>query len=117
MKFSIKYHKRAALKQSLPNDFGVGDWEECLMFFGYKDAYTGLPMDIPSQDHVIPVTKGGHYTKTNIVPCEKSINSSKFNHDMEEWYRKQTYFSEERLAKIKEWIDQNSDEGVIICEK
>lgn len=103
-KIAIKYHKRAALKRNLLNDFNKCDWEQCLEFFDYKDAYTGLPMETMSQDHVIPISKGGSYTKSNIVPCEKSINSSKWNNDMEEWYRNQPFFSKTRLDKIYEWI-------------
>lgn len=80
------------------------EWEECLKFFNNCDAYTGLQLDIPSQDHIIPLSKGGGYVKQNIIPCEKSINSSKNNKDMETWYRKQSFFSEERLIKIHKWM-------------
>lgn len=33
----------------------------------------------------------------------KSYNISKLNRNMEDWYRQQEYFSEERLQKIYEW--------------
>lgn len=82
----------------------VEDWEKCLKYFDYKDAYTGLPMKVISQDHVIPLSKGGMYVKSNIVPCELSINSSKNDSDMEEWYLKQPFFSKQRLNKIYKWI-------------
>lgn len=85
-------------------DFTPKQWEECLEYFDYKDAYTGLPMEIISQDHVIPLSKGGNYTKTNIVPCEININCSKNNSDFLEWYVKQPFYSEERKNKILKYI-------------
>jgi hypothetical protein len=95
---------RRSKKQNSVINFSNSDWEECLKYFDYKDAYTGLPMETVSQDHVIPLSKGGGYTKQNIVPCEGDINSSKGNRDMEIWFRKQDFFNEERLQKIYNWI-------------
>lgn len=86
------------------NTLSKEEWDNCLKHFGNRDAYTGTVMNIVSMDHIIPVTKGGTTTVDNIVPCDKSINSSKGNKDMEEWYRKQPFFSEERLNNIKEYI-------------
>lgn len=34
------------------------------------------------------------------------ISSSKSNQDMEKWYKKQPFFSEKRLKKIKKWVKQ-----------
>jgi len=107
---SIRKHKRIARERSLPRNFSKADWEECLDFFDYKDAYTGLPMKRPTQDHIIPVSKGGGYVKSNIVPCDYHINASKQNQDMEEWYIKQPFFSEERLMKIYEWMNKGVSE-------
>ena len=96
-------HRRAK-KESLTSDFTVEQWEDCLLYFDYKDAYTGLPMDIPSQDHVIPLSKGGSYTATNIVPCDKSTNSSKGNRDAIGWFRKQAYYNVERENMILAYL-------------
>ena len=87
-------------------------FEECLKYFDYKDAYTGLPMEVISQDHVIPLSKGGGYVRQNIVPCEININQSKNDSDMEEWYRKQLFFSEERLKKIYKWTGYDEKTGI-----
>jgi hypothetical protein len=103
---AIRKHKRIARERSLPRNFSKVDWEECLDFFDYKDAYTGLPMKRPTQDHVIPVSKGGGYIKSNIVPCDYHINASKQDQDMETWFRKQPFFSEKRLMKIYEWMSK-----------
>jgi len=100
----FKSQKRRNLKRGLLSTFSGKDLDDCLKFFDNKDAYTGLAMGIISQDHVTPVTSGGSYVRQNIVPCEKSINSSKSNSDMETWYRKQSFFDEKRLNKIYKWI-------------
>jgi 5-methylcytosine-specific restriction endonuclease McrA len=105
--FRILNQKRRNLKKNTIVNLTKEDWESSLEFFDYKDAYTGLEMEKVSQDHVIPISKGGHHTKRNIVPCDQRINSSKWNHDIEEWYKKQEFYNEERLQKIYEWIGYN----------
>lgn len=106
--FRVCNQKRRALKRNAFPTLSRSDWKECLEFFDYKDAYTGLPMEVISQDHVIPLSKGGIHSKRNVVPCDNRINSSKQNDDLEEWYRKQEFFCEERLSKIYKWIGFNS---------
>lgn len=104
-----KYHsKRKNSYCDLTNE----QWGICLQYFDFKDAYTRQEMNIISQDHIIPQSKGGKYTASNIIPCDKTTNSSKCNKDMELWYRKQDYFSEEQLNKIKYWI--NNCEEIIL---
>jgi len=103
-KVNVSTQKRRAIKKSLISTFSNKDLEDCLNFFNYVDAYTGSPMKKISQDHIIPIIMGGHYVRQNIVPCEKTINSSKGKSNMESWYKRQPFFSEERLAKIHEWI-------------
>jgi hypothetical protein len=98
---------RKARKKKVIADLTSSQWKECLKFFNYKDAYTGLTMNTISQDHIIPLAKYGIYSKTNIIPCDIKINSSKNNNDMEEWYKKQPFFTKERLQKIYEWINYN----------
>lgn len=84
----------------------AADWEECLKFFGYKDAYTGLPMKHISQDHIIPITSFGDTIRNNIVPCEKATNSSKCDNNMIVWYKQQIFFDKNRLNKILEWMGE-----------
>lgn len=102
-KYNIRSEIRRTLLLKNIATLTLDDWNECLKFFDYKDAYTGLPMRIISQDHIVPLSKGGAYTKQNIVPCENSINISKHNNNMETWYKNQTFFSDERLQKIYDW--------------
>jgi hypothetical protein len=95
---------RRAKKKKIIVLYSVKDWRECLKYFDNKDAYTGLLMEKPSQDHVIPLSKGGLHVKSNVIPCELNINCKKQDSDMETWYRQQEFFSEERLQKIYAWI-------------
>ena len=84
-----------------------------LSFFGYRCAYTGEPlMQGYHLDHIVALSKGGTNYIWNIVPSNPFPNLSKGANDMEAWYRRQPYFSEERLLRIYNWIDlQKRTEG------
>lgn len=97
-----RYRER---KRKAKGEFSNSDWEKCLIYFDFKDAYTGKDMDTPSIDHVIPITNGGKHDIRNVVPCENSINKKKNNAIFEKWYRKQDFFSEERLNRIYDWME------------
>lgn len=78
-------------------------------FFDNKCAYSGeeLAKGNRSIDHIIPLDMGGTNELWNLVPCHIRYNASKCNKTMEEWYVNSDCFSEERLAKIYEWIELN----------
>lgn len=97
-------HKRRSIEHQVEHTLKAGEWEECLQYFNYKDAYTGLPLTNESQDHIIPITFGGGYIKENIIPCNRDINSSKGNKNMLVWYKQQIYFDEDRLERILNWM-------------
>jgi 5-methylcytosine-specific restriction endonuclease McrA len=61
-----------------------------------------------SLDHIIPKFKSGSSNWYNLVPACQRCNNNKASHDMEEWYRAQLYFEEERLEKIQEWMANKS---------
>lgn len=103
-RYCINEQRRNARKKKLPATFTPEQWERCLEYFEYKDAYTGLPMGTVTQDHFIPLSNGGQYTIDNIIPCDKNINSSKSNNDPFEWYKKQPFFSEKRLKRILKYL-------------
>lgn len=99
---------RRAKKKAIKSDFSKTDWQKCKEFFsdqkGNRCAYCGRHMDRLTQDHVIPLDAGGSYTKDNIVPACQSCNSSKQNKEMEKWFRSKSFFSEERLKRIREYL-------------
>ena len=79
-------------------------WLDTLEYFDYKCAYTGECIKHGCHvEHIVPVSKGGTSYIWNLVPSTASANLSKHNRDMEEWYREQEYFCEERLNKIYEY--------------
>lgn len=92
-------HKRREIASGLVSDFTLSQWQECKKLFNHSCAYCGNSGVKLEQDHVIPVTKDGAYTKTNIVPACRSCNGSKRNHYLEEWYPSQIFFTEERFQK------------------
>lgn len=79
--------------------------------WGWKCAYCekGLDTDSATIDHIIPKFKGGHNVKSNMLCSCSSCNRSKGSVLLEEWYNPSNfYYTEERLGKIKHWIEDNS---------
>lgn len=104
------YHVRQARKKMLLSTFTKSEWNECKEYFKNEDgilecAYCGKKLINATQDHFIPVAKGGNYTKCNIVPVCRSCNSSKCDKDFEEWYLSKDFYSEERKEKIYEYLN------------
>ena len=98
-------NRRARIKDS-GGTFSADDVLSALLFFDNRCAYTGEPLeDNYHLDHIIPIKNGGSNYIDNIVPCNKLANLSKHTRNMEEWFREQEYFSEERLQKIYEWMN------------
>ena len=106
----IGLHDRRFRKVGLKSSFTRGDWKDCKAFFSedgvVKCAYCGKPLKRATIDHVVPIDSGGENTKNNIVPACLKCNSGKINHSLEEWYRKQSFYSEERESKIKAYLNQ-----------
>lgn len=100
----INEQTRKARKKELENTLTIDEWKECLSYFDNKCAYCGDESEGLTQDHVIPVSKGGGYTKENIIPSCKHCNSSKCNKDLEAFYECTENFTEERLRKILKWV-------------
>ena len=68
--------------------------------FGECCAYCGASC-VLTLDHVHPLKAGGLDEASNIVPACMSCNSSKKAWPVEEWYRRQPFFSEARWRKIQ----------------
>lgn len=102
--FRSAAQKRAAKKKSLACDFTLKEWEEAKTFFEYECAYCGKKLERLTQDHVVPLSKGGTYTADNIIPACKSCNSSKHDKDLEAWYKTKPFYTLEREQRIKEYL-------------
>ena len=77
----------------------------------WKCAYCDKELDTKSAtiDHIVPKFKGGHNVKSNMICSCSKCNRSKGSVLLEDWYNpSNSYYSEERLGKIKHWIEDNS---------
>jgi len=64
-------------KRGSATDFRVGDWEDTLFIFDYRCAYCGRTGIKLTQDHVIPLARGGGHTISNVVPACHRCNCAK----------------------------------------
>ncbi|MGD6897104.1 HNH endonuclease [Bacillus infantis] len=107
-KFRLYRQKRRSIKNTISNDFTLEDWQYCLEYFNNSCAYCGLTNEAHykkfdtslHQEHILPVTKGGSYSKENIVPACKSCNSSKNDKELINWLKQQTFYSLEKEEKV-----------------
>lgn len=68
---------RRARSAGLPATLSKDQWKAIKGAYKNRCAYCGQKAKRLTQDHVIPVSKGGGYTPDNIVPSCLSCNSSK----------------------------------------
>jgi 5-methylcytosine-specific restriction endonuclease McrA len=69
--------RRARKRQAPINDFTATQWRAMKALYDYRCVYCGKHQERLTQDHVIPLSKGGSHTWDNIVPACKSCNSKK----------------------------------------
>jgi len=76
--------------------------------WGWQCAYCSkqLNENDATIDHIIPKHKGGHSTRNNLACCCSSCNRGKASNHWLEWYQLQKHYSEQRVSKIKEWLEQ-----------
>lgn len=67
--------RRARLK--IDATLTAAEWADIVLFYDSSCAYCFKKNIKLTQDHVIPVSKGGHHTKENVVPACRSCNSRK----------------------------------------
>lgn len=71
-----KFLRRSRLKNA-KCDLTAQQWEMIKVAYKQCCAYCGEKVSELTQDHVIPVSKGGDHTAQNIVPACRSCNSRK----------------------------------------
>jgi len=67
--------KRRTMAKNLPSTLTLEEWQETLETFNHKCVYCGE--DWEHRDHFIPLSKGGGWTKENIVPACQVCNNRK----------------------------------------
>lgn len=97
-------NRRTAKANAPFNDLTIEDWNESLKYFNSECAYCGCDENV-EQDHVIPISKNGGHTKSNVVPACRSCNSSKRQRFIEDWYSKQSFYDRKREEKIYKWMN------------
>lgn len=68
--------------------------------FEHRCAYCGSEGDL-QVEHVVPISKGGEHHLGNIVPACPTCNYGKRSAAVEEWYRGQPFFIQERWQRIQ----------------
>ena len=69
--------RRQARKKALPATLTRAEWQAIQAAYLHRCAYCGRKQNRLTQDHVIPLSKGGGTTRENIVPACKSCNFKK----------------------------------------
>lgn len=95
--------RRRHRKASLPATLTDEQWLAAVVTFGGRCAYCGDEKRL-TQDHVVPVCRGGGLVAWNVVPACGSCNSSKFDRPMCDWFVAQPFFDEARLGHIQTWL-------------
>ena len=95
----ISVNKRRAAKQKASGTHNRYDFEDKLIYYGYKCYYCGKELTInnATQDHRIPLSRGGTDWIANIVPACKSCNSSKGTKTEQEYWEYLMKYNERAL--------------------
>ena len=98
------------------HDISISEWRHCLDVFNNQCAYCGLEAEkhiVKRKDeyvvmnlHKEHVDSDGYNDIRNGVPACRSCNSSKRQHPLDVWFKKQKFFSQERLDKIIWWTTE-----------
>lgn len=106
-RFRLNDQRRRAKSKQVIADYNIKKWEMCKIHFDNKCCYCGKTEPL-TQDHFIPLSKGGEYTRNNIMPACKSCNSSKNNKNFFEWYPEQKCYSKKREQKILKYLNYDT---------
>jgi len=76
------HRKRAG---GLPSDVNRQSWEVLVVEWNGRCAYCGIRPERITQDHVVPLARGGSHTIANLRPACQRCNSSKGTKLLAEW--------------------------------
>ena len=103
-------------KKHRHHDITEAEWRSCLEFFGNTCAYCGLPIEkhivmrngkyIIMKFHKEHVDDKGYNDLRNGVPACQRCNTSKHQDSLDEWYKKQKFFTMDKYIKILWWINE-----------
>ena len=112
--------RRRAKEQNQGDGITKEQWLEMMSFFNWECAYSGktLTKETRSIDHIDPLNNGGENEIWNCIPMDRSLNCSKQDKEMLDWYIKQPFCTAERLLKIYKWQEyaKNKYDNSIVNE-
>ena len=79
--------RRKRRMDSVEHDLADAQWDALVQAWG-GCAYCGAAPDHLERDCVLPISRGGRYTLTNVVPACRSCNASKCNQEVTTWLRR-----------------------------
>lgn len=79
--------RRKRRMDAADNDLTDVQWAELIDVWG-GCAYCGATGTALQKDCVLPLSRGGRYTLTNVVPSCRSCNASKCNTEVSTWMRR-----------------------------
>lgn len=74
--FAKGMHTRKSREFNAEATLTLDEWQEIKKKYKYRCVYCGEKKKL-TMDHIIPVSKGGSFTKENILPSCQSCNSKK----------------------------------------
>lgn len=75
---SARNHSRRRVRKNILATLTVEEWEGIKKQYKHRCVYCGEKKKL-TMDHIIPLSKGGHHIKENIVPACLSCNAKKGN--------------------------------------
>lgn len=106
--YRARNEKRRSLKENLPCTLTNEQWESIKAHFNNRCCYCNKEKPL-TQEHFIPVTKGGEYTINNIIPSCQSCNSSKGNRPFTIWYKAYKSYSKKREKIILKFLGYDDE--------
>ncbi|WP_342560717.1 HNH endonuclease signature motif containing protein [Psychrobacillus sp. FSL W7-1457] len=103
--------KLGALKKELIANLTAEQWFETFQYFKGRCAYCEIEGYL-TQDHFIPLSNMGIYSKSNIIPACEPCNYKKSTKDFDIWYKAYDHYSEDREKKILEFLKGVLEEKV-----
>lgn len=81
----IAYAKNRKLKEKgTQGEFNVEDWKKLKKQYNNSCAYCGASNVKLEKEHIIPISRGGEHSKSNIVPACTKCNDMKYTYLLEE---------------------------------
>ena len=102
-KTNVITQRYRAKKRLLPSTLTAEQWKESQRYFNNSCAYCGKKSPL-EQEHFLAQSKGGGYTKDNMIPACKSCNCSKLASGCLDWYRNKKFYSKKREKAILAYL-------------